>query len=484
MNVFQRARRSVTRKPVKSILLLLVVFVISILLLSGMASKTASVEIQDKTRQAVGAGLLLEANDANRHKRLEEISERMGEAESLEGVHQKKYDTIYGVAWGVWADNSFETLRIDDIEKIAGVSDISDYNITTATISANPINFHRIEEDDVDQTTDIKGVSLIGNKDMKMDANVLTGNVSIKSGRMVNSDDTDVCVISEELAALNSLEIGDKLQFNDCSDRDNSTIHEAEIIGVYQVQQYMTPTMSGDTYRSENVIFTDLHFPEKVQESQDSPLYEKAYFKVGDVNNYETAKENVRAVDINWERYDLIDNNGNYDTMSANFNDLESISEILIWIVCIASFIILFLVFIFWLKNRVQEIGIFLAMGVQKSRIIGQVLLEALMIAVVAIIISFGAAPGVSRVTADYLVEQQVRQMEEEKELNADKIASDSVNDFSETKQEVIGVSVNITSRMMIFDGGCILVLTSLSVITAGITILKQKPKDILGKMS
>lgn len=60
MNFLGLARRSVLRKPVKSILLLLIVFVISTLLLAGMASKNASIQVQDKTRQAIGAGLLLE----------------------------------------------------------------------------------------------------------------------------------------------------------------------------------------------------------------------------------------------------------------------------------------------------------------------------------------------------------------------------------------------------------------------------------------
>ena len=35
------------------------------------------------------------------------------------------------------------------------------------------------------------------------------------------------------------------------------------------------------------MIFTDLHFPEKVE--QDDPLYEKAYFKVADVDDYDQA---------------------------------------------------------------------------------------------------------------------------------------------------------------------------------------------------
>ena len=33
--------------------------------------------------------------------------------------------------WGVLTDNSFESLKQDDIEKIAGVEGIADYNITT-----------------------------------------------------------------------------------------------------------------------------------------------------------------------------------------------------------------------------------------------------------------------------------------------------------------------------------------------------------------
>ena len=72
MNFLGLARRSVLRKPVKSILLLIVVFVISTLLLAGMSGRNASIEVQDKTRQAIGAGFLLEKNDEYRAKRIEE----------------------------------------------------------------------------------------------------------------------------------------------------------------------------------------------------------------------------------------------------------------------------------------------------------------------------------------------------------------------------------------------------------------------------
>ena len=265
MNSFQLAVRSVIRKPVKSILLFLVVFMISLFLLSGMTSKNASVATQDKTRQAVGAGFLLTENEANRHTRIDKVLNKLGEnvEGNLDGVIVEKLELAGGTSWRISTDNSFETLRMEDIEKIASVSGILDYNITTAVTAVNPVNFSRIEDSDVDQSSDILGVSLIGNKKMEMDSNVLSGNVTIKKGRLINEDDFNVCVISRELAEKNHLDLGDKLKFNDYHDKENSTACEAVIVGIYEVKQKMTPYMSGDTYRSENVIFTDLNFPEK-----------------------------------------------------------------------------------------------------------------------------------------------------------------------------------------------------------------------------
>ena len=142
----------------------------------------------------------------------------------------------------------------------------------------------------------------------------------------------------------------------------------------------MTPYMSGDTYRSENVIFTDLRFPEKAEGAEGDPLFEKAYFIVEDVDQYDAVKEAVKKVKIGWERYDLIDNKGNLETMSSNFRDLQKISQIMIGVVAGASFVILFFVFLFWLKNRTQEVGIFLSLGIPKQRILGHILLKALLI--------------------------------------------------------------------------------------------------------
>ena len=252
--------------------------------------------------------------------------------------------------------------------------------------------------------------------------------------------------------------------------------HEAEVVGIYQVNQPIAPYMFGDTYRSENIIFTDLDFPEKVEGKAGDPLYEKAYFKIADVNEYETVKIRVMGADIAWERYDLIDNNGNMNTLSANFNEMEKYSSILIWVISGASLIILFLIFQFWMKSRNREIGIMLSMGTSKTRILAQIMTEALMIAAVAVLISFSAAPKVSSLTADYLVEQQIQSAEEQDLLDEGKVAFS----YEKSEQSVVGVQAKITSGMLIQDASGIALLITISVCVSGIAILKRNPRDIL----
>ena len=477
MNGFSLAWRSVIRKPIKSVLLFVTVFTISLLLLSGMSSGKATIQMQDNTRQAIGAGLLLEENEADRHRRMDELSGQLDHKEgSAGGYHQEKI-IINGVeSWRTWTDNSFETLLVEDIEKIASTEGIADYNISTVTTAARPVDFIRIEDEDVDQYSDFGGVSLIGNKDMSMDSNFLSGNAFITDGRMIKEGEKDVCAISAELADKNQLEIGCRIRFGNCRDKEDDMTYEAEVVGIYQVNQPIAPYMFGDTYRSENIIFTDLDFPEKVDGKAGDPLYEKAYFKIADVNDYESVKKSVMGADIAWERYDLIDNNGNMNTLSANFNEMEKYSKILVWVISGASLIILFLIFLFWMKSRNREIGIMLSMGTAKIRILAQIMTEALMIAAVAMLISFSAAPKVSGLTADYLVEQQIQSAEEQDLLDEGKVALS----YEKSEQNVVGVQAEITLGMLIQDAMGITLFITISVCVSGIAILKRNPKDIL----
>lgn len=479
MNVFQLGIRSVVRKPVKSMLLLLIVFLSASFIYAGFACQNASIQTQNEGKQAIGGSFRLEENEANRKARIEVLSAKIGENVngSLDGYHKEQ---LPSGEWMVWTDNSFETLTYGDIIKISEVDGVSDFNITTANTVVNPVNFQRIEDKDVDQSSDQLGVSLRGNLQMKYDFDVQNGNIVVNDGRMMNREDKDVCVISRELAELNGLKVGDRLEFNNWKERETSTAYSAEIIGIYDFVQKITPIMSGDSYRAENIIFTDLRFPEKAEGCEDDPLYQYATFWVEDVNEYETVRERIKSVDIEWEKYDFLDNTGMSDTMAENFNDLSKVSSLILVFVMVSSVLILLFVFLFWMKNRVHEMGVLLSIGKGKGTIVLQVLMEGLLIGAVAFDLATFSAPFVSKQVADYLVGYQIQEELERNQAEEGMVAKS----VTETESSVVGVSVNIGTEVVFFTAISTMGMIVVSVLGSGIYIASQKPKDILSKMS
>ena len=334
MNVLQRGVRSVLRKPIKSIILLFIVIVMSGLFLGAMASRSASIYTQDATRQAIGATFRIEGNEENRRKRLDQAMDVLGDREGSYGGVTHKW--LENGADMVVTDNSFETVKEDDVKKIAQVEGIEEYNLITIATVVNPVNFSRIEDSDMDQSTDVGGVNLRGNRIMEMDMDVSAGKISLIEGRMIEKDDRDVCVISKELAELNHLKTGNLLKFNDYHDKEHSTIYSAEIIGIYETKQERKSIMYGDSYRPENTIFTDMSFPEKPSGNEGNPFYQYAIFKVQNAGKYDQVKKSVQKANIDWSRYDLIDNNGNIKNMTENFGQMDQMSMGLLLIVSVS----------------------------------------------------------------------------------------------------------------------------------------------------
>lgn len=480
MNIFGLSIRSVLRRRAKTILLMLIIFITSVFIFAGWACKSASIQTQNESKQAMGASFRLEENEANRHVRMDKLVKQIGEGVggSAGGYHTEQ--TASG-EWWTWTDNSFETLLMEDILKIAEVDGIVAYNITTANTVVNPVNFERIENKDVDQSSDQQGVSLRGNLCMELDFDVRKGNIEVKEGRMITPEDTDVCVISREIADFNGLQVGDILEFNNWKDREASVIYKAEIVGIYDSISGITPIMYGDSYRSENIIFTDLSFPEKPEGNEGSPLYQYATFVVGNVDEYETVKKRIQAVDIGWERYDFIDNTGMSDTMTENFAELEKMSSLILIFVCLSGIIIICLVFLFWLKGRVHEIGIYLSLGRTKWGIVMQILLEGILVGCVAFLPAAAASPAVSKGVAGYLVDYQTQLQEEDELLNSNMVLNGSLENDN---TEIVGVTVEISGNVVFLSGISVLGVIMTAIALSCISVMVQKPREILSRMS
>lgn len=467
INVWRRSLLSVRRKPVKSLLLVLIVFLIASFLLAGMASKHTSIAVQNKSRQAVGAAYRLEINEADRRMRLNEL---------------EPFQYPNG-AWGTKIpNNEFESLLMPDIEKIALTDGVDDFNVTTRTTAVLPKGFERIEDPEKDQNMDFGGVNLYGNRNMQMDFNVRDGNIRLLEGRFIGPDDENAAVISSELAERNGLKIGDTISFAPINEEPSSGIYTATILGIFATEHPIPSTMDGDTFRSENTIFTDLRFPEKAEGHSGDPCFKYATFYVEDVQQYDVIKSRIRQLDINWLRYDLIDNNGISEQMAENFNNLSNVSNLLIVVVSVSSLLILLFVFSFWTKSRNHEIGILLALGNSKKAIVFQFIIEAVVVGVLAFALAALASPAISGGVASYLASREHSGALETLQMSQGLVTHSG--NIDPGQDAVLGVTVAIGPQMLLMAGALSLALIVCAVALGSFLILKRKPVDILSEMS
>lgn len=310
---------------------------------------------------------------------------------------------------------------------------------------------------------------------MRLNTNVRAGILTLAEGRWITPSDDHACVISQALAEKNALDLGDDISFASLDGRGST--EQATIVGIFREAQPLTPYMSGDTYRAENVIFCDLDLPEQV--SGEGALYERAIFSVADVDNYDSVKAALLQTDIDWSRYDLIDNNGNLETLAANFGSLAQTSDGMIVACCGCGLAMLLFVLAFWVRTRRRELGILCALGARKRALWLQLLSEALIVSVLALALSFAAAPLVSDGIGSALAQLSIEQESLAAKAEAGKIATDYVS----PEMTLTQIETSLSPRVLALDVAVTGALVGSAVSLALAWTLRRKPQELLNTL-
>ena len=165
------------------------------------------------------------------------------------------------------------------------------------------------------------------------------------------------------------------------------------------------------------------------------------------------------------EDTEIVKSNKNFQTVIASLQSIEKIIDMVKIGSIIASVIILSLVLIFWLRERLHEIGILLSIGTSKTKIILQQIIELVYIAVFSIILS----SVLENVILKYGVKNAI-----------DKLGVDNLPEA--ISQQILNVKVEL-GYVLTVSAILFLIIVCSIVITSLIT-LRMKPKEILSKMS
>lgn len=439
MSITKRAWFCISRKKVKTIILFFILTLISTALLSSYSIKSTTRDMAQKIYETSNAGFSVTSKDKQSPFLLNDVKD----IQKTSGIknHNYRYDAL----------GSLVDKKVVKVEQKVQINN-PDKRLSNL-------------------------VSLKGSTNTSLENDFTSGIFRIEKGRGLTDKDSGKTIIHEELAKANGLKVGDKLKIKGISiNGGNSSGNgpsqgnvvsgkdvELEIVGIFSGRKSETNRgLTSDA--TENTVFTDYKSSQKAMGySENDYKITTSTFLVSNPKDIDKVIENAKKTSVDFSKLSLTKNSKAFDSISTSLKSFGNIIDVMTLGIIIGSIVILSLVLIFWLRERIYEIGILLSIGISKLKIIGQFILEVIMISVGSYIVSIL----LGKLTSVFIFKGIVS--------SASEVGTENVFKNVVPRLDIVN---------MFSTYGILLVIIGLSVIGTSLIILHKKPKEILTNMS
>ena len=368
---------------------------------------------------------------------------------TVKGISNKIYESSN---FGFTVKNLSKTdkeISVKKLDKITNLPDIKGANYQFAT-PVNLLGSKVVEGQNnliLDEKTNKNNLVMLNANTNTVDNSDFKSEVlKLKRGRYIGPEDRNKVLVHEEFAKLNNLDIGSKIKLEKANSSEQKTTNkDYEVVGIYSgTKNNEFQGLSSDFI--ENTVYTDYKSSQELMgySESDKKVTSVDYF----VKNPEKLEDVVKSAEnLAIEDTEIVKSNKNFQTAIASLQSIEKIIDRVKIGSIIASVIILSLVLIFWLRERLHEIGILLSIAVF-SIILSSVLEN--------IILKYGVKNAIDKIGVDNLSEAIF--------------------------QQILNVKVEL-GYVLTVSAILFLIIVCSIVITSLIT-LRMKPKEILSKMS
>ena len=434
MNFGKRAILYISRKREKTAGLFLLVLVVSIFLISGFEVMEAAGHLSDDIRTSLGAAFYIRASVS--------------------------VSTAGNGEMQVQSNDTHITQAV--IDRIMGLGGIE---------FCNPINYDN----------NMGRVTALGYSALAPAFSDET--VTLLKGDPITPSDSGKILISDQLAEANHLSVGDTVTLTHAKlvERDGGYADEipvktafAEVVvsGIYRIHAEDT-AVSPTAGQACNEIYASLDVLETLKESEAGVYTGEVDFYITDPADLEPITRNVQLIsDIDWTTHFIRTNDFWFSKIEEQLSSLADLMKILLVCVSVVSAVILTLILSMRMHGRVPEVGMLLSAGISKGQVLGQFLLEVLLVAVAALLLSHIAVSGVTRVIAENVFREMQPHLLNEQVLSGDTDGAGFVS--------YLHLGAALTAALYAAQ---ILVIV-LTILASSVTIMRIKPKEILSKMS
>ena len=419
MSIFNRAYLYIIRKKVRSSILFFIVTLISLFLLSGSILNTTVGTISKNLYKDVNFGFTIESIDKSNKEIEKDTLKKINE---VAGVNKKNY--LYA-----------KSVNVVDKKVVQ-----ENQNITITEEMKNKSNL----------------VMMNGITSTKNNIDFKSEVLKLEKGRHIEENDQNKILVHEKFASMNNLNLGDKIKLE-----QNGKTVEFEVVGIFSGEKTNNfEGLSSDFI--ENTVYTDYNSSQKLLDYSSNNKVTSVEYGVNNPAELDDIIKNVEGLGIN--NISVSKSNKNYELVTSSVESVTKLTNMIRIGSVIVGVVILSLVLMFWIRERLYEIGVLLSLGISKINLILQFVVETLMVT----IFGFLSALGLEFILLKYLSSNITKVFSED----LPKIISDELTKISINGSNIIGVIIVMITIVII------------SVVVALLPILKTKPKKILTQIN
>lgn len=362
----------------------------------------------------------------------------------------------FGVKIRSLKSETFNAESFDSVGKELGVEKIFQYEGVAELINGKVVTGEQVvmREDlpgYLGNAVMLQAISNVG-KDPLFRSEVF----KVIEGKNTAREETGKVLVHEALAKKNQWKIGDKVNLKVLGEEKEL---ELLIQGIFSGKKQEKYTgMSSDF--SENMMFID--YATMAQVFGKKKLVTSLKILVSDSEKLAALKAEMNKKSVQSEDYEISEEENQFSGMVESLDMVKQMISMMIIAVIGAGIIVLSLVLILWVRERMYEIGILLAIGCSKMKIMGQFILELVLVSLPAMI--FAAILG--RIFVGWILGAVLQK--------------ESLDNLDLSSFMVSGGGLDIFAMSY----GLLILIIVLAVIVASWMILVKKPKEILAKIS
>ncbi|MCY7901683.1 ABC transporter permease [Bacillus inaquosorum] len=484
MNFIKRAFWNMKAKKGKTLLQLFVFTVICVFVLSGLTIQSAAQKSSELARQELGGSVTLQVD---RQKQMEKQQDS-GEKRSFEST----------------------PIKVSDANKLAALDHVKSYNYITSA-SANAGNFDAIESSSSSDSSSSSSSSNNKNSqgggqggpqmvqaDLSIEGVISTalvddfsdGDSKITDGRAITKSDVGkkVTVINETLAEENNLSVGDSITIESATDEDTTV--KLKIVGIYKT------TSSGDDQAQNfsflnpyNKLYTPYTATAALKGDDYKNTIDSAVYYMDDAKNIDAFVKAAKKTAIDFDTFTLNTNDQLYQQMVGPIENVASFSKNVVYLVSVAGAVILGLIVMMSIRERKYEMGVLMAIGEKRWKLIGQFLTEILIVAVIAIGIASLTGNLVANQLGNQLLSQQISSSTDSTQTASGQMPGGGggmgggMFGHSSANVDVIdSLNVAVSMNDMLVLGGIGIFIAIIATLLPSISVLRLHPKTILTK--